>query len=103
MPYPAGTTFLMDNVGFHAGLQHVTDELGFHVLFTPPYSPQFNPVEMAFSVAKTAYRAAWPWPGGVDHAIDNALAHVPARSIQGFFHHVDQEVSSWMCAQLPGS
>ena len=94
MPYPAGTTLVMDNVAFHAGLQPVTEALGFNVLFTPPYSPQFNPVEMAFSVAKTAYRAAWPWQRGVDLAIDQALERVTASSIRGFFGHVDREVSS---------
>ena len=90
LPFPEGTTLVMDNVGFHKRTEHVTDAKGFRVLFTPPYSPQFNPVEMAFSVAKTAFRSAWPWPEGVDRAIDDALS-LRAAHIQRFFAHVSQE------------
>ena len=30
----------------------VIEELGGHVLFLPPYSPDFNPIESAFSTIK---------------------------------------------------
>ena len=96
LPYPPGTTLLMDNVSFHHRLQHVTDAKGYRVLFTPPYSPQFNPVEMAFSVVKTAFRSAWPWRAGVDRAIDQAIDCLSPGGVQNFFTHVDQEVRRWL-------
>ena len=50
---------LMDNVAFHKTTL-VRDALarrGLQALFTPPYSPEFNPVEMAFSACKARMRS----------------------------------------------
>jgi transposase len=49
---------LMDNASIHKG-QSVIDaarSVGCELWFLPPYSPQFQPVENAFSVLKSAYR-----------------------------------------------
>jgi hypothetical protein len=49
------THLLMDNVAFHKS-KVVRDALAAKqliALYTPPYSPEYNPIEMAFSVFKT--------------------------------------------------
>ncbi len=57
-PLPHHTHLLMDNVSFHK-CSHVIETIraaGLTPLFTPPYTPEWNPVEYAFSVIKRAYR-----------------------------------------------
>lgn len=56
-----GKTIIMDNVAFHKSnvVAQAVSQAGARLLFTPPYSPCCNPVEMAFSVIKQAYRAKW--------------------------------------------
>jgi transposase len=52
-----GTVVLLDNVSFHHS--KVVKELfvskGIEALYTPPYSPWFNPIELCFSIVKRAY------------------------------------------------
>jgi transposase len=57
LPYPAGTTLLMDNHAMHktARLREIAAAKGFTLLYTPPYSPEFNPIEMVFGVLKNAF------------------------------------------------
>ena len=49
---------LMDNVRFHKTklVQDLFDESTNKFLFIPPYSPEFNCIENAFSIIKSAYR-----------------------------------------------
>jgi transposase len=53
-----GEFLVMDNVAFHKS-KRVLDTLtakGVSPLFIPPYSPQYNPIEMAFSQIKCSFR-----------------------------------------------
>lgn len=45
---------VMDNVRFHhtKKVKEYLESLDVSILFTPPYSPWFNPIEMAFSIVK---------------------------------------------------
>ena len=54
MKIQSGTVVLLDNVSFHHSrvIQDFADERGIDLLFVPPYSPWFNPIEMCFSVVK---------------------------------------------------
>jgi transposase len=49
---------LMDNVSFHRShvVNEVMRQLDFLALFIPPYSPEYNPIELAFSQIKAHYR-----------------------------------------------
>ena len=49
---------IMDNIGFHKSetVRQLAELNGVRILFTPPYSPECNPVEHFFSAAKTAFR-----------------------------------------------
>ena len=55
---PQNSVILMDNVSFHHS-KVVTDYLkdkGVDILYTPPYSPWFNPIELCFSIVKRAFK-----------------------------------------------
>jgi transposase len=46
--------FLMDNVNFHRNkiIREIIEKSNNEILFIPPYSPEFNPIEKLFSVFK---------------------------------------------------
>lgn len=52
-----GSVILLDNVAFHHSkiVKEAFDTKGFKPLYTPPYSPWFNPIELCFSVVKRTF------------------------------------------------
>jgi transposase len=50
----------MDNLGSHkgAGVRKAIEAAGATLLYLPPYSPDFNPIENAFSKLKALLRKA---------------------------------------------
>jgi transposase len=50
----AGDLVIMDNLSSHkrAGVREALEAVGATLLYLPPYSPDFNPIEMAFSKFK---------------------------------------------------
>jgi hypothetical protein len=57
LPFPRGSTLIMDNCSIHK-TKSVTEAIvakGFEVLLTPPYSPECNPIELAFAKFKNSY------------------------------------------------
>ena len=50
----------MDNLGSHkgAGVRAAVEAAGAKLLYLPPYSPDFNPIEKAFSKLKALLRKA---------------------------------------------
>ena len=55
-----GDIVIMDNLGSHkgAGVRDAIEAAGASLLFLPPYSPDFNPIENAFSKLKALLRKA---------------------------------------------
>ena len=55
-----GDTVVMDNLSSHKGVevQELIEAAGATLLFLPPYSPDFNPIEKAFSKLKAHLRKA---------------------------------------------
>lgn len=53
---------IMDNLPAHkvAGVRDAIEKAGAILLYLPPYSPDFNPIEMAFSKLKALIRKAAP-------------------------------------------
>ena len=53
-----GDIVIMDNLASHkvAGVRELIEAAGARLLYLPPYSPDFNPIEMAFSKLKAALR-----------------------------------------------
>ncbi len=55
-----GDVVVMDNLGSHkgAGVRAAIEAAGATLLYLPPYSPDFNPIENAFSKLKALLRKA---------------------------------------------
>lgn len=55
-----GDVVILDNLSSHKspGAAHALRKIGAWFLFLPPYSPDLNPIEMAFSKLKTLIRKA---------------------------------------------
>jgi transposase len=55
-----GDIVIMDNLPAHkvAGVRQTIEAAGAILLYLPPYSPDFNPIEMAFSKLKALLRKA---------------------------------------------
>lgn len=55
-----GDIVIMDNLGSHkgAGVRAAIEAAGARLLYLPPYSPDFNPIEKAFSKLKAHLRKA---------------------------------------------
>lgn len=51
---------IMDNLPAHkvSGVRNLIENAGARLLYLPPYSPDFNPIEMAFSKLKALLRKA---------------------------------------------
>jgi transposase len=51
---------IMDNLSAHkvTGVRQAIEKAGASLLYLPPYSPDFNPIEMAFSKLKAILRKA---------------------------------------------
>lgn len=79
---PRDACILLDNVRFHHSkcVKDVASEKGFRLAYTPPYQPDFNPVENAFSVLKSHTRR-------FDDSVSDALSLLTLQKIQAFFSH----------------
>ena len=58
----AGDTVIMDNLSSHKGprVRELIEAAGANLLYLPPYSPDFNPIENVFSKLKALLRKAAP-------------------------------------------
>jgi transposase len=83
-----GDTVIMDNLPAHkiSGVREAIETAGARLLYLPPYSPDFNPIEMAFSKLKAYLRkaAARTIPALWD-AIADALETFTQSECQNFF------------------
>ncbi len=54
-----GDVVIMDNLGSHkvSGVRQAIEAAGAQLLFLPPYSPDLNPIELAFAKLKALLRA----------------------------------------------
>jgi transposase len=86
----AGQVVVMDNLSAHKGeeVRELIEERGCELLFLPPYSPDLNPIEEAFSKIKALLRKAEARTReGLIEAMGLALSAVTARDAWGFFEH----------------
>lgn len=85
-----GQIVVLDNLSVHkaALIQEQIEAVGCTLLFLPSYSPDLNPIELAFSKIKTALRkAAARTQETLDEAISKSLDLVTAEDAFGWFHH----------------
>jgi transposase len=57
-----GDVVVLDNLAVHKqpGVRTAIEAVGAHLRFLPPYSPDFNPIELAFAKLKAFVRAVRP-------------------------------------------
>lgn len=86
---------VLDNLRVHqaAGLAELVEACGARLLYLPPYSPDFTPIELAFSKLKTHLRsAAARTREALKTALDAVLAWITAEDAQNWFDHCGSHV-----------
>ncbi|MHA1189481.1 MAG: transposase, partial [Alphaproteobacteria bacterium] len=69
-----------------SGIRQIIEASGARLLYLPPYSPDFNPMEMAFSKLKALLRKAEArTKEELDDAIANAIEEYPADQCANYF------------------
>jgi len=89
-----GDMVVMDNLGSHKGHQvrAAIEAAGANLLYLPPYSPDFNPIEKAFSKLKALLRkAAERSVTGLWDAIGRLIDFFTPQECQNFFHAAGYE------------
>lgn len=51
-----GMTVVMDNLSSHKGIEHIFQQHNINVLYLPPYTPEYNPIEMMWEKIKNYLR-----------------------------------------------
>ena len=85
-----GQIVVADNLGAHKSerVRELIERRGCQLLFVPPYSPDFNPIEEAFSKIKGILRKAQARTReALIEALGAAISAVSARDVRGFFEH----------------
>ena len=85
-----GQTVLMDNLRVHKAqaVRERIEACGCRLVFLPRYSPDFNPIEGAFSKLKTFLRRVGARTReALEAAIEAGLPTISAQDAQGWFRH----------------
>ena len=81
---------VMDNLATHkvAGVREAIEGVGARLEYLPPYSPDFNPIELMWSKVKQGLKSREPRTARQLHkAAGAAFAAVTPADCQGFFLH----------------
>lgn len=92
----AGDVVIWDNLGAHRSqlVRAAVEERGAAVIFLPPYSPDFNPIERCWSKIKTYLRAAKARTReALEAAIKRALSTVTGSDARAWFKHCGYAVN----------
>lgn len=86
----AGDVVVLDNCRIHKGedLAEIVRRHGARLLYLPPYSPDFNPIEQAFSKLKTWLRTAQARTRDLlEAAIKDAAEWITEQDAKNWFDH----------------
>jgi len=92
-----GQFLIMDNLKSHkvAGVAAACAAAGVRLLYLPPYSPDFSPIEECWSKVKTLLRTkAARTLEALEQAIAEALAAITSQDAHGWFAHAGYRVVS---------
>jgi transposase len=87
---------VLDNLSAHTGetIRQLIEAQGARLEFLPPYSPDFNPIELCWSKVKTALRAAKARTfDALVKAAAEALHSIALTDIQEWFAHCGYALS----------
>ena len=80
----------LDNLSVHKvpGVQELIEATGAELLYLPPYSPDFNPIEPCWGKIKQCLRA-WKTRtvDRLEQALTEAIASISPQNAHAWFHH----------------
>jgi transposase len=85
-----GQVVVMDNLTAHKGerVRELIEDQGCELMYLPPYSPDFNPIEEAFSKIKGLMRKAQARSReALLQAMGSAILALSAEDARGYFEH----------------
>lgn len=85
-----GQVVVMDNLSAHkhSAVRQCIEQTGARLLYLPPYSPDFNPIEQCWAKIKEHLRAAKArLLEMLDQAVTEAIAAVSAHNATAWFRH----------------
>lgn len=94
----AGDVVVMDNLSAHKspGVRAAIEAVGAQLMYLPPYSPDFNPIENMWSKVKEALRSAAARSlETLGEAVAAALTRVTAADCFGFFQNCGYDTETW--------
>ena len=83
-----GSVLVLDNARIHHGgqIEQIVAAAGCSVLYLPPYSPDFSPIELAWGWVKAFVRRLRPRDeASREEAVAKAVAALPAQFASGWF------------------
>jgi transposase len=86
----SGDILILDNLSSHKvrGVRTAIESVGAHVLYLPPYSPDLNPIELAFSKLRRLLRSlAVRTVEGLWQACGTVLQAFSPTEIRNYFRH----------------
>ena len=86
----AGDVVVMDNLSAHkvAGVRELITARGAELLYLPPYSPDFNPIEQCWSKVKLILRTLKARTAeALEQAVAQALAAITPENARAWFAH----------------
>lgn len=95
-PLP-NSVLVIDNALIHRvdGIREMVQEHGARLVYLPAYSPDFNPIELAFSSIKAWLRANWnrinTESESIYEALWEAVFSVTQEDVRGWFKHCGYE------------
>ena len=92
-----GDGVVLDNLACHkvAGGRQAIEATGAQLLYLPPYSPDFNPIEQVFAKLKARLRASAPRTGArLWAAVGPALAAVPPTECAHYVRHAGYRLAT---------
>lgn len=87
---PPGSVLVMDNASIHKGeeVERLVAQAGCHLLYLPPYSPDYNPIEPVWSWLKHQVGLVQPQDDSArEAAIWAAQQRLPAHAAPGWFKY----------------
>jgi transposase len=91
-----GDILFMDNLSAHkvAGLEALIRSRGAHLIYLPPYSADFNPIELAWSKVKTILRRLKARTfSDLIESLRQALLAITPQDIHAWFAHCGYAIS----------
>jgi transposase len=85
-----GQTVILDNLSSHKGarVRELIEGCGCHLLYLPAYSPDFSPIELAFSKLKGYLRKVGArTKDTLEQAIGEGMALITSQDALGYFKH----------------